>query len=287
MSRLISCIRSATWFALQRKHAIIFANETHQDAAWESVPCCDEHYLPSLLAMYGQDNETSCTDGFVYVNWPSLIASHPRTFVGDDINPEFFASIQRPIANHRGFGMQCSGVKDICHFTARKFASTTKYHLLENIDIILSEDDHPYSGNPWDHHSDKIRRTANYSNYYLIENNLLRLIPDNTTAYYMHINLGDATVLSNLDLTDYKIGPNIPSRTDGLLYKSAKQRQIYAIQKGHRHAIPNMDTFLSMGLKLENVIILQDADVDQITIGDVIPDVNKKDAAKSMVHLRN
>jgi hypothetical protein len=99
--------KSATWFSLQRQHASIFANVTHLDAGWESVPSC-------LLCLRCMDKITILlAQMVVHVNWPSLMASQSRTFGGDDITAELFASIQRPVASHAGFGAQCSGVKDI------------------------------------------------------------------------------------------------------------------------------------------------------------------------------
>lgn len=61
--------KSANWFALTRRHAYTFVNETKLEPGWEGVTCCDEHYLPSILAYYGLDNETTCTDGLAHVNW--------------------------------------------------------------------------------------------------------------------------------------------------------------------------------------------------------------------------
>ena len=61
--------KSANWFGLTRKHAYVFVNETKLEPGWDGVTCCDEHYLPSILAYYGLDNETTCTDGLAHVNW--------------------------------------------------------------------------------------------------------------------------------------------------------------------------------------------------------------------------
>lgn len=276
--------KSATWFALNRKHAEIFATEVQMDSAWESVPCCDEHFLPSLLAKHHVDNETTCTDGFVHVVWPSIFASHPRTYSGDEINSQLFASLHRAVGDHPGFNMQCSGIKDVCHFTARKFSSTAKYQLLENIDLILSEDDYPYTGNPWDHHTDKLRHSSNYSQFYVIENDVIREIPDNITAYYMNVNLDKATLLTDLDMQDYKFGSPIPSRRDGMLIKSAKQRLVYYMKEGHRHGIPNIDTFFKLGFNLEDIKVLSDSDLEQITIGDFVQNINYVNGSTTAPH---
>ena len=67
--------KSGTWFALKRKHAEIFVQEDKFEKAFQGVPCVDEHYLPSVLAAAGQDNQTTCTDGFAHVGLPSLSLS--------------------------------------------------------------------------------------------------------------------------------------------------------------------------------------------------------------------
>ena len=86
--------KSGTWFALKRSHAQIFADETDMDEGWEKVPCCDEHFLPSLLAKHGMDNETSCTDGFTHVHWNSVISNHPVMYGSDDITLELFNTLR-------------------------------------------------------------------------------------------------------------------------------------------------------------------------------------------------
>ena len=62
--------KSANWFALTRAHAQVFIDSSSMDANWEGVICVDEHFLPTVMAHYGLDNETTCTDGLAHVNWP-------------------------------------------------------------------------------------------------------------------------------------------------------------------------------------------------------------------------
>lgn len=85
------------------------------------------------------------------------VGAHPKTYSGDEVNAELFASLSRAQGD-LGFGMQCSGIEDLCHFTARKFSPPSRYALLENIDLILSDDDVPYSGNPWAHYQSRMRK---------------------------------------------------------------------------------------------------------------------------------
>lgn len=266
--------KSATWFALNRKHAYVFVNETAFEPGWESVPCCDEHYLPSILAYHGLDNETTCTDGFAHVNWPSLSASHPRTYNSEEVGPELFAFLEKPVGAGAGFSQLCSGYKEICHFTARKFAANTRYQLLENMDLILSTDDHPYTGNPWDHHSDKLRIDTD-GTYYLIENGILRKIPDVYTFKALHLRVPEGGIkqLTEEDKELHSFGNPFPSRKDGQLIKTQKNPTVYYLKDGLKHMIPNMATFSSMGLELSDIKTLPDADVAQIGVGHHIHDV--------------
>lgn len=278
--------KSGTWFALMRDHAVMFVEEKKFESGWEKVPCCDEHYLPSVLAYHGQDNRTTCTDGYCHVHWPSLIAMHPHTYSGDEITPELFQHLSQPEGNSKGFAKQCSGVEGHCHFTARKFSAAAKYQLLENIDLILSDEEDEYDGNPWDHHQDKFRldfsgkmKGGKKGTYYLIENGFLRRIPDAQTLAALHHNNNSATPtqeLTELDMKAYPLGEEIPSRKDGQVVKAPKNNWVFAIEGGKRRGIPNMDTLLHLGFKLSDVKVLSPTDLEQIVMGEPMPDVNKK-----------
>lgn len=266
--------KSGTWFALMRDHAVMFAEEKKFEPYWEKVPCCDEHYLPSILAYYGQDNRTTCSDGFCHVHWPSLIAMHPHTYSGDEITPELFQHLSHPEGDH-GFAKKCSGVEGVCHFTARKFSAASKYQLLENIDLILSDDDDTYDGNPWDHHQDKFR-IDDEGNYFVIENGFLRAIPDEDTLKALHHQGGEGSTtpkLTDIDSKAYPVGSEIPSRKDGQLIKASKSNWVFLIDGGRRRGIPNMETLMHLKYKLEDVKVLPDTDVEQIVMGEPMPDV--------------
>ena len=275
--------KSGTWFALKRKHAQVFVDETKTERGWEKVPCCDEHYLPSVLAMHGFDNETTCTDGFSHVHWPSLSAMHPHTYGGDEITAELFQHLSTPNLEHKGFAAQCSGVPDMCHFTARKFGPASKYQILENIDLILSDDDEEYDGNPWDHHQDKFRYNKTADAYYLIENGNLREIPDNFTLQSLHhFKINDehgvdthTQALTPLDLNSFPLAQMFPTRKDGQLIKAPKNNWIFLVKGGKRRGIPNMDTLKHLGLDISMVKILPASDIEQIVLGDPMPDVNE------------
>lgn len=277
--------KSATWFALLRSHAEVFANETKMEKGWEKVPCCDEHYLPTILAHAGLDNETTCSDGFVHVHWKSPLDSHPWTYTGEELSPELFRHLNEPVSNVAGFGLRCSGVPGVCHFTARKFAGAYKYQLLENLDLMLSDDKHgQYDGNPWDHHQDKMRFAncrvpsdcAN-GTFYLVENGVLRELPDAETIQHMHLNASLARPLGELDTSSHAFGPAFPSRRDGQVIKAAKHNWIFLIKDGRRHGIPNMETFFALNLSMAQVRVLSFEDLSSIVMGAPLPDVRRKE----------
>jgi hypothetical protein len=170
--------KSATWFILIRKHAIVYANYTEDDELWSKVGAVDEHYLPSLLASHGFDNETTCSDGLTRVMWFSKKSPHPLYFWNEQINAGLFdmfqytRSYKKPARNssliesgvHReitevgpidniGFSTRCSGYDGICHFVARKFHIPVIFQLLDNVPIILADDDFPdvvHPGYDWE-----------------------------------------------------------------------------------------------------------------------------------------
>lgn len=266
--------KSANWFAMNRKHSLIFTEENKLENAWASVPCADEHYLPTILAYYGLDNETTCGDGFVHVFWRSDADSHPWSYDGNEITPELFRHLNEPAAAHPGFSKKCSGVPGLCHFTARKFGGAVKYQLLENLDLILSDDiTGQYDGNPWDHHQDKMRDSN--GTYYLIENGLLRLLPDKETIFHMHLNASLAKPLDTMDTTAYHFGPPFPSRRDGQMVRFKKSNYIFYIKDGRRHGIPNMDTFYTLNMSMSEVKLLSPEDLNSIVLGEPWPDINK------------
>lgn len=279
--------KSGTWFALNKLHAQIFSNEKKLEPGWEGVPCCDEHYLPSILAYYGQDNATTCSDGFVHVYWSSLMDSHPHTWATDEINVDLFARFTQ--SQGGGFGMMCSGYKEVCHFTARKFSGGSKFHLLENIDLILSEDEHPYEGNPFAHmesvlrYKNKEKIDSNILNsgnelniidnriYFLIEDGKLRLIPDEVTLGFLHLHTAYSKEITDLEYEIYEIGPPFPSRQDGRFIKKHKNNWVFLMKDGKRHGIPNMDTLNKLGATVANIQHVSDFDLEQIPMGTDIP----------------
>ena len=48
----------------------------------------DEHYIPSLLAFHGLDNETDCHGGVATANWTMPRAKHPIEYASEQISPK-------------------------------------------------------------------------------------------------------------------------------------------------------------------------------------------------------
>ena len=71
--------KSVQQFSLIRKHAELVAYDELLFKAFEHVNIPDEHYIPTLLAWKGLDNETTCAGGFAYVRY-GVTGVHPRTF---------------------------------------------------------------------------------------------------------------------------------------------------------------------------------------------------------------
>lgn len=127
--------KSPQQFALIRKHAELVAYDEVLLNAFINVPIPDEHYIPTLLAWKGLDNETSCAGGFAYVHYCNTCV-HPRTFGPRDISPTLFKELDEQDLAGTGFSEECSGL-DLCHFTARKFAPEARGMLMEHIGRFL------------------------------------------------------------------------------------------------------------------------------------------------------
>jgi hypothetical protein len=274
--------KSATWFALNRKHAMVYASETRMDTAFSVVPCVDEHYLPTILAYNHLDNETTCSDGFVYHFFHDSAAAHPVTYTADNINAELFARLSQPVGQKHEFGQMCSGLPDVCHFTARKFSHTSKYAILEHMNMILDEPDFPYTGDPFIHIRSFFRKgeTTKGIKYYLIETGKLREIPDIDTMVALHLIVNKSSpinppLLTEEEIEEHPIGFAFPSRREGQVLKTARSNSVYLIQDGFKRLIPNWDTFVAMKLNPSNIRSVPVHDLEQISLGKPMPDLSK------------
>jgi hypothetical protein len=141
--------KSGEWIMLIRKHAKIYIDFVEDDQYWESIPCADEHFLPSILALHHVENETTCSDGFTSVYWTSLIASHPHTYSSSEIDDELIYHLKfgklldfhaHPEHEIIGLNNQCSHYYGICHFANRKFNFLSKFHLFSKLHLLLMDD---------------------------------------------------------------------------------------------------------------------------------------------------
>lgn len=193
--------KSETWVAVRRKHAEVFAYRTaHMDNAFYNVHSGAEHFLPTVLAFYKLENETTCSTNYVFANWAEGANSHPKTYhwhYFDDENGYLFKSMAR---------------KPCQYYIARKFGADSKTKVLERLSWFLSEDDVPYTGNPWDVVNSKLRynSTSGQIRYFIIDNGIISEIPiDEQVITSYHFNLSMAKPLSEEASQVYQHGSMI------------------------------------------------------------------------------
>jgi hypothetical protein len=104
--------KSWQWIALVRDHADLVLKDTKVDKIFRSlcrprwdhgwcdfrVCYSDEHYVPTLLAIHGLDNETDCHGELIDRDWSRVKPTdpHPYTYRSKDINKELFARLRHP-----------------------------------------------------------------------------------------------------------------------------------------------------------------------------------------------
>ncbi|KAK9907312.1 hypothetical protein WJX75_001278 [Coccomyxa subellipsoidea] len=99
--------KSSQWAVLRRDHAQIIADDTvvadaftkhcymeWRDNVWRDC-YSDEHYLGTLLASRGLDNETDCLGHITYTHW-SYGEAHPKAFTPEDINADALREMRQP-----------------------------------------------------------------------------------------------------------------------------------------------------------------------------------------------
>ena len=100
--------KSSQWSVLTRAHAGLVVADKAVDPLFRAIcksqdwdetlkrryDCySDEHYIPTLLASAGRDNETDCLGYYVNVDWTKG-GAHPRTYVVADVAPALFGSLR-------------------------------------------------------------------------------------------------------------------------------------------------------------------------------------------------
>jgi hypothetical protein len=100
--------KSSQWSVLTRSHAELVVADTAVDALFRAIcrsrdwdealqrryDCySDEHYIPTLLAVKGLDNQTDCLGFYINVDW-SAGGAHPRTYGVRDVRPSLFSTLR-------------------------------------------------------------------------------------------------------------------------------------------------------------------------------------------------
>lgn len=117
--------KSSQWFMLTRNHAEVVANDSEvadlfkehckvgNDSALNRWRDCisDEHYVPSLLASRGLENETTCSGGGgTFVSWSykdKTDSNHPREFQKGELTGDVVRGIRNwPIHAHCSVGAE-------------------------------------------------------------------------------------------------------------------------------------------------------------------------------------
>ena len=268
--------KSATWFALNRRHATIFAEDNKLLKGFEGVIIPDEHFVASLLAMYGLDNETTCNDGFMH-HFFTPTGTHPASYGPESINMDLFAYINRAQGG-RGFGLECSGRKNVCHFTARKFPGHSLMKLIAFLDVILNDDERPYVGraSPLERRLRVVYNTeTSTSKYYLLMHGSLYFIPSVHAVEAFHLNASTAVTISTGDLGKYPLVNNyFKDITDGILCKSKHNTQVYFIFQYRKYGIDSWGILETLKLAGNTIIVMHDQEVAMIPDGEMIDNHN-------------
>lgn len=104
--------KSWQWIALIRDHADLVLKDIKVDKIFRSlcrprwdhgwcdfrVCYSDEHYIPTLFAIHGLDNETDCRGELIDRDWSRVKSTdpHPYKYKAKDINEELFARLRHP-----------------------------------------------------------------------------------------------------------------------------------------------------------------------------------------------
>lgn len=128
--------KTENWFGIIRKHAEIFASMNI--SKWENVFAADEHILASTIAAMGLENETTC--GYMTrVSWNLTVnVAHPLSLTEKNITKDLLLGLHSP--GPGGYHFPCSGIPNICHFSARKFDRTAAKPLFDNLHLLFDDD---------------------------------------------------------------------------------------------------------------------------------------------------
>ena len=89
------------------------------------VRLADEHYVPTLLAYLGKDQETDCWGFLVNVDW-SRGGAHPRTYSTQDIDVSRCAFLQ----NHQDYQIYHMAALHVWQYHTQNIPpAATTYHI--------------------------------------------------------------------------------------------------------------------------------------------------------------
>ncbi|KAI3432241.1 hypothetical protein D9Q98_003802 [Chlorella vulgaris] len=106
--------KSSQWFVLNRKHAQLVLDdrrveavfqqhcrttwEDDGDEGWLRVCFPDEHYIPTLLAVHGLEEETDCQGSLMDVDWSRVASTspHPWEYQPNELSDRLFEALRRP-----------------------------------------------------------------------------------------------------------------------------------------------------------------------------------------------
>ncbi|NJK68919.1 MAG: S8 family serine peptidase [Microcoleus sp. SU_5_3] len=106
------------------------------------------------------------------------------------------------------------------------------------------------------------------SDYYLVQNGQLRLIPNQETLTAMGIAANTVKTFSNQDLTLIPLGQALPSRKDGDVFADLSGNNIYLMESGKRRLLPKGYTLKELGINLPGSPTFPDSDFKDIPLGD-------------------
>ena len=105
------------------------------------------------------------------------------------------------------------------------------------------------------------------SDYYLVQNGQLRLIPNQETLTAMGIAANTVKTFSNQDLTLIPYGDDLPSRKNGDVFADLSGR-IYLMESGKRRLVPDWDTLRAIGINVTYFPMFPESDIKDIELGD-------------------
>lgn len=101
-----------------------------------------------------------------------------------------------------------------------------------------------------------------------------RWVPDPTTLFGLDPRgWGDVLTVPNSQLARIPVGPDIPSRLDGKIYRGQDTPEVYVITSLEKHHIPDPETLQAEFGGWAEVAVIAQSDMDAIPLGDPIPSV--------------